>query len=417
MKFSILILSVLFPLLSSALVWQETETWNSDWEKKYSEWFESDYNADFFIHGHMKDIPIDCADAVYLPRLYFSYINKLPFMIKNPYLPDAYYTNQSTNFDTIEDELDRVRAFAKFLGDKLQAYDIVNDTYPVAINRDNIKPGTTVWTFANPGHQKTNDKFRPGLGPTHGTNVKEVTDFGTILTIGSSSPRKVKELSESSDFSYRPSAEYHTGLRNWKWPQHYQMNESELPGYSEEQYSNSFSRNTLTKSQILVGNSSLAAWLQELTKRLGNRKEDSDTYMKRMAKNFCSYVKTRVPIVLDGEQVRQSLDGQCMNDRQADDYSTPTRDTAIKRALKKLIDGGSFGNALAYAFGIRTKKTFEKLRPYLEECGTLEIAPGQIVDYVEIAKRVGKGKFSSDPNQTLAARWGEESTQNNKCKY
>lgn len=419
--FLILLLACL-PKLANAIVWEDTETWSKDWENKYSQWIENEYTDDFFLRGHLKNIPIDCADAVYLPRLYFSYLNKLPFVIADLHAENSFYTNRTEKFDSMTDEIDRLRAFAIYIGDNVGASHIAIDTYPVAISKDNIRPGS-VWSFITSDHikswKKNSDPNKTPLGPSHAANVKEISPYGVVNLIGSSSPREVKRLTSSAEFSILPNAAAGSGLRNWKWPEHYQMPEKDIPDYNSEQYSPLFARSEISsgKQQIQNGSSDVVKWSREAYKRLGSETEDKNTYLSRMTKNFCTYIQARVPIVLKGEELRSTLNDTCMNERQADDYSTPTRDAAIKKSLDKLVNGGAFFNSLKYAFGIKSKNIFESLRPYLEACGSLEIRPGYTVDFVEIARRAAKGKLSSDPNQSLEARWGEAPPIRNDCKY
>lgn len=418
----LILLLACLPKLAHAAVWEDTEIWNKDWENKYSQWIENEYSDDFFLRGHLKNIPIDCADAVYLPRLYFSYLNKLPFVISDLHAENLFYTNRTDKYDSMTDEIDRLRAFAIYIGNNVGASHIATDTYPVEINKDNIRPGT-IWSFASPDHvkswKKNTDPNKTPLGPSHAVNVKEITQYGVLNLIGASSPREVKRLTTSAEFTILPTSEVGSGLRNWKWPEHYQMPEKDIPDYNSEQYSPLFARSEIVsgKQQIQNGSSNIVKWSREVYRRLGSETEDKDAYLSRMTKNFCTYVQARVPIVMKGEELRLTLNNKCMNERQADDYSTPTRDSAIKKSLDKLVNGGAFLNSLKYAFGFKSKNIFESLRPYLEACGSLEISPGHNVDFVEIARRAAKGNLSSDPNQSFETRWGEAPVIKSDCKY
>lgn len=123
---------------ASAAVWVDTQKWSNEWEEKYSAWVEAEFNSRYFIDGPYGKIATDCADAVYAARIIFSYENKLPFVIKNPY-GTGYYTNKMSNYDSKKEGKDRVRSFLYSIFEQTSTKSLPNDTYPVAINRANVR--------------------------------------------------------------------------------------------------------------------------------------------------------------------------------------------------------------------------------------------------------------------------------------
>ena len=75
---------LLFSISLNASVWNSTNSWNNEWERKYRDWVKNDLTPEIFIDGRYKGISTDCADAVYTIRAIFSYENDLPFHFRNP---------------------------------------------------------------------------------------------------------------------------------------------------------------------------------------------------------------------------------------------------------------------------------------------------------------------------------------------
>lgn len=126
---------------AKAAVWQDTNTWNADWEQKYSSWIETSFNEDIFTSGKYKGIPTDCADAVYASRLIFAYENNLPFVIQDPTGGSSKITNRMTRFDGTSDSFSRMKKFLLYVADVTSTKSLPYDSYPVKISRDYVKAG------------------------------------------------------------------------------------------------------------------------------------------------------------------------------------------------------------------------------------------------------------------------------------
>ncbi|MGE5085648.1 MAG: hypothetical protein ACM3MG_05060 [Bacillota bacterium] len=390
--------------LTQAAVWHETQSWTPEWEQRYSTWIQNNFNEDIFIAGNYKGIPTDCADAVYLARLIFSYENRLPFIIKDSTGGSGSISNQMTRWDDTTDSLQRVRKFMLFVGDITSTKTLPNDTYPVAINRDNIRSGT-VWS--RPRITK-NNIIRRVIGgnvkedPGHAEIVKDVTMTGVINLIGSTVPKDVRKLNSTSSLVFMP-IESSTGFRNWKQPSYYSLPDTSLPGFSLEQF------NDLGKGGM--GRRKLNNWINDVQGRLAITAESKDENIARQVGNICNLVNSRVDIVQKSELYRQKLNGRCMNADEYDSYSTPSRDKRIKTTVKQLIgvEGGS---------GITAASKAKSLKPVLSNCPDIEIAPGYKISLYDFVIALLKKDISSNPNDSFAARWGLESSSSNSCpKY
>jgi len=390
--------------LSQAAVWQETQSWTPEWEQKYAQWIQNEFNEDIFMAGNYKGIPTDCADAVYMGRVIFAYENRLPFVIKDSTGGSSRVSNQMSRFDSTKDSLQRVRKFLDYVGDVTSTKTLPSDTYPVAIDRTHIRPGT-VWS--RPRITKDNI-WRRIIGgnvkedPGHAEMVKEVTETGVVNLIGSTVPKDLRMLHTTSSLVFMP-IESSTGFRNWKQPAYYSQADETLPGYSLEQFS--------VIGQGPNGARSLNNWTAQVQSRLALREESKGEEVERQVANVCGLVNARVDVIQKSEARRQKLGGQCMNAGDYDSYSTPSRDKRIKTTLKQIID-------TAGGFGLTSAQRAKKLKPHLDTCPDIEITPGQKVSLYDFAIAMLKGDVSSNPNDSFAARWGLEPAADNKCpKY
>jgi len=390
--------------LSQAAVWQETQAWTPEFEQRFSAWVQNEFNEDIFTAGNYKGISTDCADAAYFARLIFAYENKLPFVINDFTGGSGRISNQMSRFDGTGDSLQRVRKFMNYVGDVTSTKSLPNDTYPVAINRTNVRGGT-VWS--RPRITKDNIWRRViGAGvkedPGHAEVVKEVSETGVVHLIGSTVPKEVRKLNPTSSLVFMP-IENTTGFRNWKQPAYFNQQASSLPGFSLEQF-NEIGRGG-------VGRRNLNNWNAEVKSLLALREESLEENVSRQVTNVCNLVNTRVAIVLKSEARRVALNGQCMNADDYDAYSTPSRDKRIKLTLKQIIDTAGGG-------GLTAAQKAKALKPAMDACPDIEIAPGQKISLYEFSMGILKKDISSNPNDSFAARWGLEPASNNSCpKY
>lgn len=391
--------------LSQAAVWQETQSWTPAWEQKFSAWTETEFNEDIFMSGNYKGIPTDCADAVYLGRIIFAYENKLPFVIQDSTGGSGKISNQMSRFDSTSDSLQRVRKFMNYVADVTSTKSLPNDTYPVAISRENVRSGT-VWSRPRITRDNIWRRIIGGAvqeDPGHAEVVKSVSETGVVNLIGSTVPKDLRMLNTTSSMVFMP-IETSTGFRNWKQPTYYAQNEASLPGYSLEQFKE-------IGKGANDGRRTLNAWTAEVQNRLALREESREEEIDRQVANVCGLVNARIDIIKKSEAYRAKLGGQCMNAADYDSYSTPSRDKRIKTTLKQIID-------TAGGFGLTSAQRAKKLKPHLDTCPDIEIAPGQKVSLYEFSITMLKGDVSSNPNHSFAARWGLETPAQNNCpKY
>lgn len=413
---SALSMTLLAGASASAAVWTETRQWNKDWEEQYSDWVETSFNEDMFTHGRYKDTGTDCADAVYFSRLIFAYENKLPFVIKDPTGGGSKITNQMSRFDSTKDEASRLKRFMDYIAGVVGTKSLPNDSYPVAIRRDLVRPGT-IWSRPRITRETIFSRFFGGQvaeDPGHAELVKSVEETGAVNLIGSTVPRAVRKLLTTSSLIFMPE-EKGTGFRNWIQPDQYGQSQESLPGFSLEQF-------TMGKSEaasVNYGDSgethqsttrNITTWTEQVQSKLALRAESSGEANARTAKNLCNLVTARIDVIKMAEARRQKLGGSCMNASDYDAHSTPSRDKRIVATLKSL-------SSSAGGFGLMASQRIKKAKSYLDQCPDLEIAPGKRVSLYDFSVAALSGNVSSDPNDSLEARWGLASKTSSCPKY
>ncbi len=399
LKKAILCTTTLIALQTPAAVWQTKQQWNQEWENKFSEWIRTEYTTDIFMTGRYRGIPTDCADAVYASRAIFAFENGLPFAVRDltgSLRKTKLITNEMSRFDKYPAGVPRLKKFLIYIFDMTNTKSISYDSYPVAINRESVKPGIA-WIRA----RRTARNFFTGVSstvqPGHAEVVKYVKDTGVIFTISSTVPQGLRHLKVTSGLVFRPT-NTKVGLRKMKSPDQYYKKESELPNYSLEQYKLGYNKK---------GKADLKSWTTAVRNKLKLRDESREEMLQRYADNICAKIKERAAEVIKGENYRRKI-RRCMNEREYDLYSTPSRDKKIKDAVKELME-------TKYKW-FYTKKKMGTFRQYFKNCSTVEYASGKKMDIITAMYQIYKGNASSDPNQSLKARWGLERSENLSCK-
>jgi len=369
---------------AKAAVWQDEHSWSEEWERKYSEWIRTSFNEGIFVSGPYKGLETDCSDAVYFSRVIFAYENKLPYVIRDSTGGDSRVSNKMSRFDSISDPLKRARRFIAYIGDVTSTKTMPSDTYPVAVLRKNVHPGT-VWS--RPSGRENNIIRRIIHGsssiPGHAEIVKKLSDTGVLTMISSTVPKAARELHTTSSLVFMPVGT-DTGLRNWMQPDYYGRPKSELPGYSMEQF---------TSLGGSGDNRSMRRWNQDVQKRLALREETPSESIERQVDDICGLTNDRVDIVLESEARRSRLSGACMGREDYESYSTPSRDKRIKDTITQLMETVGAHNV-------------GDLQRYLARCPDIRIASGRTLSLYDFAVRLMAGHVSSNPNHSFEARWG-----------
>ena len=124
---------------ASASVWTATRNWTAADEDGFANFIKTlplDFLENDVVWGK---IATDCADAAYTLRTIYAFENSLPVSYTTY---NGNVTNDTTQFDSIEDQIKRVRKFIARINVDTGTSTLSEDTYPVMINRKSLRSGT-----------------------------------------------------------------------------------------------------------------------------------------------------------------------------------------------------------------------------------------------------------------------------------
>ena len=383
---------------SQAMVWKAVNSWDNVWEKRYQHWVKNNWTEDFFMNEKK---PIyykfshDCADAVYAMRLVFSYENKLPFVIHDSSRPGKTISNGKTRWDKYPEPV-RVRKFMDYVADMTSTKTLRHDTYPIAL--DDIKPGDI---YVAPG--------------VHSYQIVNITETGIAEVMSSTTPKAPRFLDRIASFPfYVPEDTKHfgDGYRRFIQPQNIRKPLKRQPGYDIEQFqiARSVNYNYVRFTDIIAS-------------ALGKRKEHPDEKTLRLMIAMCMYANDRAVYVYDALWHLQKIKKQgrkCMNRREYDSYSTPSRDRRLKAfftAVKNHYERNSkykpwtqpqrWAKALFSSTPPKPAETKE-----LNDFCLVQMSLGEkyFMPLRELRQNLLSGRVISDPNAPLEYRWGAQTS-------
>jgi hypothetical protein len=293
---------------SSQKIWEVKNSWDQNWEKKFSQWLESEFNKDFFTKYNLET---DCADVAFALRWIFARNNNLPaantlagsHMIFSQDSFKSQWSNLKKDKEWHKDEV--FMAAVRYL--MLHAFTgtLNIDGYPIEINKDSFLVGTIHLTG---GH----------------TMIINKIDYSSTLSapiykLSSTVPSAVRTLYEQIMIDSTAIDEQSGGLFRMRWPKLENgkwtlIPKKLMPLYSKEQYNSEFlgEDNHFTLAII---------------KRLGI-KFNPKKVLTEAALSVVNSIKQRIKIVKDGFEACLILD--CSEGSfEYEEYSTPTRDARI----------------------------------------------------------------------------------------
>ncbi len=409
----LMLLSFLSP--ANAAIWKAENKWNEQWEKTYREWVKKNWTEEFFM-DEKKPIYYkyshDCADAVYAMRLIFAYEHKLPFVIHNTIRRSKkhgkrnkkgprYISNSMKRWDRLPEEK-RVRRFLDYVADMTSTKTLGIDTYPIAL--DQIKPGDI---YAAPG--------------VHSYQIVNITEAGVAEVMSSTTPKAPRFLDRIESFPFyvpEDTKNYRDGYRRFIQPQNIKKPLNKQPGFSTEQYK-------------IAANVKLnyVRFTDIIASALGKRPEKPDEKTLRLLIALCMYANDRSVYVYDALWHLQNIrkkGRKCMNAREYDAYSTPSRDRRLK-AFFNAVEG-HYSKVSTYAPNTQPQRwariLFSKTRPSPAETKELndfcmvQMSLGEkyFMPLRELRHNLMAGKLVSNPNAPLEYRWGVYDLQKNPYK-
>ena len=352
-------------------IWKVGERrWTVTEEVQFGRWVEKNITEDFFIRYK---IPVDCADVPYAIRWIYARIAHLPAAAttKDNKLIGHWSTDWG-KFPT-HPEWHKDLRFRKALFHMLTettTRTLPLDTYPVAIDRDSITPGTVF--LVTESHS--------GI---IGRLILDGSSIHPLQTWEATSPVKLQKMSERDFLTTRPESTVFSGLVKFRWP----ILEKRLwkylpalehPFHSLEQYSGSFS-------------DEYSDFVQAVAKRIDPVDYDPWDKWQKVLNNTVQYVRERVPIVLAG--YKRCHKGGCPEDSDLwGIHSTPNRDGKIILLMDYLhhfIESNDFPQ--------------DSIEEMMEEI-SIPIQEGQSVTFYHVYQNYLW--LSPHPEDSIEARWG-----------
>lgn len=418
MKYITLILTLLTATSAFSAVWEDTNSWSMDWEKKYSEWIQTDkVHTRMFTSKKSKyyGINADCADAAYALRAIFSLENALPFKVHAP------KDNSSELFEKLSNKTDkfdetgstpekRLVAMINYLGKSIGTEHLSHiDTIPVKI--DKIAPGM-LFTY----------KIKGGNGNfiRHAYSIKDVSEYGNFDVIYSTQAiaRDKLPMMRKSGFIFTNIPHGSWGFRRWKWPSQEGLENDLLPdemGYSKEQYD-------------LVRKHG-QRFFRVVKDKLKTSEEHPQDMLLRKIKLVCQEAQPRATYVNQGLDYRREIGNRCMSYEEYDAYSTPTRDENLWKSIETLktdFNEVIYRNLSDYVNPriMDAIKSIFKGYNFFQTSVRDDLNSMCIINYRSVVRinlhhiydRLSKGLMTSHPNDGIVQRWGETAEGRTRCR-
>jgi hypothetical protein len=312
--------------LAAGTIWPVTAAWNAEWEQKFSDWIANETGPEFFLRHQ---IATDCADAAYAFRWIFARMHGLPaadhlsvtgdLLTNETLLPE--WESLATAPDWQDDQ--RFRAALNYLLDNTYTHSLMEDLYPVSVDRAGTRPGTIFLHLYNAETGHTEILYQ----------IKENNHPSPLRMLASNVPRTVRELSEYGmlDWGSLP-RDGESGLLRFRWAVKADTGWSllpaqSMPNFSPEQFDPRFADGYLNFVDAVTH------------KLLPDWKPDSAAVMREKAKTLLAKLTARVKIVADGFQHCSATPGGCPEGgADWETWSTPSRDAAIGRLVHEVQD-------------------------------------------------------------------------------
>jgi hypothetical protein len=376
----LLVLSFLVSFSSYSAVWPVTRSWTENSENEYSHWVQKNWTNDIFTNpgSDLFGLKTDCADASYAMRAYYAFQNGLPVYFHGY---GGQRVDQSmTQFDYISDPLNRFRAYLNFLFDATSTHTLSRDTYPVAIDRSEVRAGIV---YVSPG--------------IHSYQIIGLDEFGIPETLSSTVPREERLLFFHHGFPfYIPSDEkkFEDGFRAFKngSPQSESRQQYEIGKQAGDDF--------IRYQSLMI-------------KKLSKKTEPFERKIKRIKNNLCFFSRERAVLVADAFVAHKAQSNKCFAPGPFDDYSTYIRDRKLKyyfNEFKSMTKEKEWQNTKKETKEILLSTFLTEIPD--NECTvetSLPLKP--ILRLSEIYKTIEENKLVSDPNATMAQRWGLEPYQ------
>lgn len=407
-KFSFLLACIFASSLPTAhaSVWTAANTWSDSAEESYAVWVQDHWKKEFFLEeGHpYSGMRLDCADAVLAMRIIFAAEHGYPIRFRDPTGGKHDITEKMTRFDQLAPEK-RLRKFLQFVFETMGTINLPDNSYPVAINRTQVRPGALLLSNQESHHAWT---------------IKEVSDTGVPYLIHSRQPKRTVLLTQrsfpSNEFLLKDdlSVKSHAGYRAFRRPEDIRKPVWQVPGYSEEQYS-----------------FPLDGWSKTVQNKLAIEPESPEQELDRLLVSACETAEGRALEVRMGlEYLAKKPANYCYTEQEFYDYSTPSYDYRLRMSFKELqksyedittkrnyVVQGELAVNVASVLNLSASPKGGLIAADNQYC-PVEYAPGKVLSLGEIRSRSLNRTLSHNPHDPIEYRWGEKrghSARATKC--
>lgn len=373
------------PAHAAAWPHDSQQAWTEEWERKYSKWIEQSVGPDWFQKKGFifSGWEVDCAKAVYLLRLYFSYINGLEFAITNQQSPTKKISSLQPTWDHLPSYDQRTREFARFILGRVSTSTLPSDTVLIAINRQEIRPGVILAADKARAHTWFIKKVSPAGFPKflYGTLPKSDILYESFAFPVSHSTFPLKRL--PSDQS--------GGLRRFKWPQHIGKPLNQISYRSEDQSG---------------GSMSYSSFFEQVQERIAVVPKTADQEIESLMEDLCAKLWARVDVIIDSHKALTKRKGSRFSVEEENIYSTPKRDQDIVDGFQHL-DFLFQKNQHRLSTEMRQRyDTVINPRWYSDDECLVTWAKNRTEPLGALRTRFLNGHVSSDPYSSFPLRWG-----------
>jgi hypothetical protein len=403
------------------------------------------YYSDRQEDAFFSSVPFDCAKLPYILRSYFAWKNGLPFSYTSEISPignvgpsgdDRYseYGNRITSREKISSGTNALSAMESIaetvstamfrVPPTLDSRDLYSDFYSVALNRDQIRPGTVL--YDPNGHVAV---------------VYSVEDDGRILFMDAHPDRSLTRGTYGQEFMRsRPAAG--AGFKNWR-PINYAVSppqgslNDEINGFSLEQFvGNRPSADGEWSNGQFVFNGRTLDYYEYLRNALasGQLRYNPVSEVSNMMKSICGDLNARVASV--NSAIAAGMNNQSHPDRLPqniygtngdwENYSSPSRDARLKAAFHELRQHAEHmiqllsqhSPQIEYS-GSVSSLSRELLNTYDREANACVISytksdgQSQSLNFEQVRQRLFDLSF--DPYHCAELRWGASGNELNSC--
>jgi hypothetical protein len=378
------------------------------YEDAYSDWVDTKLGVNFLAAETIPLKVLDCKQAVYLIRLGYAFHLKLPFVFTNR--NGVLVSNDSTipeveklplNSTDPNNVYPRLFAFMSYVRDNATADHLGEDTYSIQVNTDNLRPGAILLMLAGPGinHSLTIWHAIKGIGFLDfigGTDEPDVrSDIATRALYETIMMRPTATF-------WKPPRNGKPGLDGFRAWRHREIPIESEVGYDKkgEQYTDAFR----TYTDSLSDSPTMHSWSDAVFFHLVSNLQPMDQINLIFKPLVYNVLENRKKYLNDYERDERPLVGhRCLTSAEYDKYTTGNaRDPDIIGVFRGIDD-----------FLARQKRNqyhdyFVKVMDeYLNSMAVTYDADTQgAIFYSDFKFKLLAGQVSSNPNDSLARKWG-----------